>query len=701
MRQCRTIKQFYPLARFLWLAGFVFIVGCGVDNQRDISLGGAKKLFQKRLIAKQVSNEETRAQALKADKIAKLYLPKRRRTLQIRLPAGQDIEAETASMLLEAEMAAPSNNANISPTKLNNARKALQMAQFRLDKKRRSLLHKQQDLANFNKEIEANRKLEEQAYRFEIEKILLNALGELETNITTLKGKTLIGNDDKYADRLVYFGRNRLAKADEFVDLRESFFFIGNDIATGISLGRSLARSAELKSTIKEQKMSVNFAGIILPVALRSLAQSIDLPILLSKNVQNSEEQVFLEVQSVDALDILDAIIDNHDIALAYDKEMGIARFYTIDEFSANLEQALDAAKNHNELAKLYQELAMAEYHRAKLYEFYEKKFNSENGDMQSIDTIPIMDEKLGTVAPKSMIAIKDASFAHQRVVNEKRKIVLEEKRVLENEIYNLQQSLMILEGSVAQASAQLDRLLQTNTPIMSAQANTDIAQNDIMQGDREQGDRAQDETALRDMDNKADKRVGGDKLSKTPNPSDKMTEKPMIEQIAANEIEPSDPFFAPMIVQDSLQKTSQPVYTDRFKIFYQKPEYVKEALLSFFENLYMDIVPIVETAESAEIDSVENILANDNIIAEQVQAPRNSQKASTQRDKKTNEGTDERARAGAGAGAGTEKSAEKNNETNGRAGETQTRQASQTNSPLEPSAKQTMAFLTDADFRP
>ena len=61
-----------------------------------------------------------------------------------------------------------------------------------------------------------------------------------------------------------------------------------------------------------------------------------------------------------------------------------------------------------------------------------------------------------------------------------------------------------------------------------------------------------------------------------------------------------NDPLFSQAtVVKDASLGTSEPVFTDRFTIYYQEAEDIKTSLDSYFEQLYPEENPVVIQAEA------------------------------------------------------------------------------------------------------
>ena len=140
--------------------------GCGPNIQRDFTVDGAKDLFKDRLYAEQLSNDARQKQKIQAKLQEQRTMPNRRQTLQIRVPADESnlLSPFNASMVGSGDSLIP--GAGLSGGRTLAAR------QRNVELKQRQLDQKKNDLNNFMRKMSREMALEEEAYRFEIEKII-------------------------------------------------------------------------------------------------------------------------------------------------------------------------------------------------------------------------------------------------------------------------------------------------------------------------------------------------------------------------------------------------------------------------------------------------------------------------------------------------------------------------------------------------
>lgn len=503
----------------------VSLVSCGVSPNRDISMDGARQLFKKRLMSNQTDEAEKKRQQEMAIKAQAENMKKRRRTLQIRVPESFDFAG-----LSSIDTLVPNSSNSIT------AQQTFIRANQSMQVKQRALEINERELAESDSTHAKLVALEEQEYLFEIEKILLDEISRLEGDIKTLEQALVIGNANRASvEAAILFGRNKMAARDEIVDLKSSFFFVGNDVVTGISLGRMNGLDGQIMS----KEMSVNFNGLPLPAALQSLARAINMSIFLSPDLRASTDKVVLQAERNDVLDIMDILIDTHDIALAYDRDMGIARFYTNAEFRERVEQAVAFAASHNQQALAYQNIQSLENQRQELYTLYNRYFRQpgEQARMKTIEAQLILDEALSIEVPKVLVQLKQLAITRQKALNDSKAQAEQQRQLLLDEIFTLKQEIELLQIAVDSAKSNLEQ------------------------------------SRLTSVDGGTAANVSTDGIS------------------AAQMLERERSRVS--IVRDASLATSQPIYTDSFTIFYQESDDIKTALNTYFDQIYPENLAI------------------------------------------------------------------------------------------------------------
>ena len=542
-----------------------FILGaCGVSYQRDLSLEGARDLFKKRLMNNNITEAEKTAQSELALQAQADNMRKRRRVLQIRVPANHEFYDPDVM-----------GSFNPTLTGVSGPERAYISAKQNLETTKRALKINLAELEKSNRTYKELINFEAENYRFQIETMLLKKLAELRTQRDALAAKTRIGgvrtngvgsgadstedgaegaNGAGVVRFAPFFGRNRLGPEDEFVDLKQSFIFIGDDIATGVSLGRSQG----LDGKIQSRKMSVNFNGTSVPVTLKSLAQSIGLPIFLSPAVLALEEEVHLNVNNVETLNVLDILIDTHDVIMAYDRDMEIARFYTGAEFATRLENARQAVEQHNSLAEDLRQLRLIETAMELLQEVYRKYFKDTDRKAR-LDTLShdlILTNEYPLIVKRVIADLKQLAFTFEQQVWTRENTRLPGRRELEDEIFNLRKEIELLEVNVRRTKDMYEKSMAASA---ASSGQPTQGKNKFSFG-------------------------GAFASSSAPSAAEAM--------IAYERNRAS-------VIRDVSLATTQPIFTESFTIYYQKTDDVKDALNTYFAQIYPDDLKIVTVAES------------------------------------------------------------------------------------------------------
>lgn len=368
------------------------VYACGVRPGRDLSMSGAVTKFDERRAAVRAQTAQADSdgrEAIEKDMRRKLRpLPQRRELLQVRVPATMSVDdiadgvvatsIAGAVPMLSEPVATPTGN-TARPGAVRALQSQVRAADARISQVQRDMRAKraayereQLLLDQIDMRHAKERDLLLQSFKIGNEELLQTKLAELDGQYGETEPSTIIGlTDNAELAQLALFGRNELARPDEYVSLEKSFVFIGNDVTTGVSLGRM----DDLADEIGSRTLSVNLAGLRLPTALKSLARSISLQIYLSPLVGAATQKVSLDIARADALDVFDILIDNYGLVMAYDRKMSIARFYTRDEFAARIEEAVTVAEQHNRRARDFRRINALENDVAELRQVYKSYF--------------------------------------------------------------------------------------------------------------------------------------------------------------------------------------------------------------------------------------------------------------------------------------------------------------------------------------
>ena len=589
MRKVTVPEKFIRLA--LVGALCVNVYGCGTSTGRDLTMAGAVQRFDDRRAAVRAEQailegaESTRPTQLKP-------LPPRRELLQVRVPALIEVDEIADGVVADSfsDMSASGVDMAIGTGgngQLLSGKRLLESQIKALDKRSETVRRQRRTiLSTFNKEKllldqmdmrhSKSRDLTLQGFKIANEKLLQGFVADLETQYAEAEPTTIIGlTDNNELGALALFGRNELARKDEYVSLEKSFLFVGNDVNTGVSLGRM----DDLSDEVGSRTLSVNLAGLRLPTALKSLARSINMQIYLSPAVNAAPQKVSLDISRADALDIFDILIDNYGLAMAYDRKMGVARFYTRAEFSERVDDAVAAAELHNRRARNLRKISSLENDTAALRQIYQNYFQhpDDAGRVRSLTNDAIIEDDHSPAVASAIVAFKEAALQNERDLDvldlehaTKRQEQAAKTETAQFELEDIDQALAMLASERANKQTLLDDVLVRLAAEATGTANADT-QNPL----------ADDSVA---------------QIQNTPT-APSFADVPNADELRGR------------VVRDANLKTTEPIFTEKFTIFNSegaascdggggdRVTEIQTELTSYFEQLYPDEMIAAEKA--------------------------------------------------------------------------------------------------------
>ena len=562
------------------------VYACGVRPGRDLSLAGAITKFDDRRAASRAEAARLNADSDK-DLRKRLQrdlrpLPQRRELLQVRVPASMSID-EIADGVVATSIAgavatgvpstAVSGRQPATQRALQSQIRALdaRLAQLQRNLRGKRAIYEREKLLldQIDMRHAKTRDLLLQGFKINNEELLQTKLAELETQYAAVEPATILGlSDNQELAQLALFGRNELARPDEYVSLEKSFIFIGNDVTTGVSLGRM----DDLSEEIGTRTLSVNLAGLRLPTALKSLARSINLQVYLSPLVNAATQKVSLDIARADALDVFDILIDNYALVMAYDRKMSIARFYTREEFSARVNEAVAAAEQHNRRARDYRRINSLENDVAALRQIYKNYFQhpDDAGRARSLTNDAIIETERSPGVAAAIVEFKKQALANETALDN-----LDKDQAAERQTQaTVTQTAKFDMDDVAQAVA-------------------------LMQTDREAK-----QAALQAAESAAASLIKLPKISTAENTE--AVEKPSQRFVAG----PDADVLRGRIIQDANLKTTAPIYTEKFTIYNSeggstcnaegggdRAAEIKAQLTDYYAQLYPEALVSAESA--------------------------------------------------------------------------------------------------------
>ena len=541
----------------------VNVYGCGTRTGRDLSMSGAVQKFDDRRAAARA--EQARLDGL-LDEAAKNRpgqvkpLPPRRELLQVRVPRKIEVDdiadgivsdsiSENAAQKFSFDNLALSQNANNA--QLMAGKRSVESQLKAIDKRIDTIRRQRRTvLATFNVEKllldqmdmrhAKTRDLKLQGFKIAHEKMLQGYIAELEEQYEAAEPTTILGlSDNNELGALAMFGRNEMARKDEYVSLEKSFLFVGNDVNTGVSLGRM----DDLSSEVGSRTLSVNLAGLRLPTALKSLARSINMQVYLSPSVTAAPQKVSLDISRADALDIFDILIDNYGLVMAYDRKMSVARFYTRAEFTARVEDAVAAAELHNRRARNLRKISSLENDTSALRQIYQNYFQhpDDAGRVRSLTNDAIIEEDHSPAVAAAIVAFKEKALENEMALDEmdldhatKRQEQATKTQTAQFALEDVDQALLLLQTDRQEKQALLQEVVMkiADAPQLPTQTPANGA-------------------------------TTGDALAlATPAPTPQISDAPkFLDGPDASELRGR-------VVRDANLRTTEPIYTEKFTIY-------------------------------------------------------------------------------------------------------------------------------------
>lgn len=206
-----------------------------------------------------------------------------------------------------------------------------------------------------------------------LETTLFTELQAVEAEIVSLEANQIPGVATDPPGTI--FGRDLTRDSEGYFALPPDLALIGS-----ASEGAVSSKIANLRVAIDNPVLRVSFGNLRLAEAIRFICRQANLPVLLSNEVEDSEQLVSLNVEA-GVLSILDALFSQYNISIIYDDDLEVAQVYTDGEFEERLGRVRAAVETFNtslfnerqlddQLEKRDIILAMIELTRAMVYAY-------------------------------------------------------------------------------------------------------------------------------------------------------------------------------------------------------------------------------------------------------------------------------------------------------------------------------------------
>ena len=611
------------------------VYACGTRTGRDLSMAGAVQKFDQRRAAKraELAKEEAAAEGIDLNEARRKDikpLPPRRELLQVRVPQAVELNDVVDGVVANSMSAvnAVANSASALTASTANIR-ALESQLRAIDKRielgRRERRTKQADydrekllLDQIDMRHAKARDLLLQEFKISHEKMLQEEIAGLDEQYQEAQPATVLGlTDNNEFGALALFGRNELARRDEYVSLQKSFLFIGNDVISGVSLGRM----DDLAREIGSRTLSVNLDGLRLKTALRSLARSIGMQIYLSPTVDASEATVRLDIARADALDIFDILIDTYGLAMAYDRKMGVARFYEAEEFNERVEGAIAAAEIHNRRARNYRRVSSLENDTAAIRQIYKAYFQhpDDAGRARALTNDAIIEEVHSSAVSAAIVRFKEAALENERKLDE---LDMAQATERQEQLVKVQAEQFMLED--------IDQALLL---LATEKVNKDRQMAEM----KEKADQIAADAPIGSV--AAAAAGGASDVAAAATPAKAETPNQLVQKFLQG---PDADVLRGRVINDTNLKTTEPVFTEKFTIYNSEGSLsctggesdrvaqVKTELEAYFGQLYTDEAIAAERRLEREAETARRKAREEAEAAERAAAQFNSAVAST-----------------------------------------------------------------------
>jgi general secretion pathway protein D len=190
----------------------------------------------------------------------------------------------------------------------------------------------------------------------ELETMLLSLIRDLGLEIEAGLQNTVNG----LGGTIPVFGRNLTGRDDSFLEVPNDLIFVGGENGTISS------KTALLKQVLVNPDISFSVRNMPLSEALSFLFQTIGLQATISDSIVSLDTKVSLTVDAT-AISIMDALMEQHQLAFVYDPAIEVAQVYTQTEFDLRMLAVRQSIENYNAVLRQRQKLAAArnDYDRA------------------------------------------------------------------------------------------------------------------------------------------------------------------------------------------------------------------------------------------------------------------------------------------------------------------------------------------------
>jgi general secretion pathway protein D len=323
----QTLKSLLPLAAIC--AAGLLLHGCGAPERlpSDLSMEASKEVIKERAIAPLKDADDN-------EDLEDFPVLPRRSLIQVRhAPASLDDQyfVSTLSKLLSTD---PANDRNDETSQAQPT--PVQIS----DSERETIISQ--------RALERTEHLVEKGLEYEAQ--ILAVLQPLEGELRLRRQRTTSG----LGDSIPVFGRNLTGNGDEYLEMPNDLVFIGGENGTFTS------STAILKQGVRNPEISFSVRDMHLGDALDFLFGTVGLEAAIADSITSRDAYVTMSVQA-GALSIIDAIMQQNDLAIVYDPSIEVAQVYSQQQVNDRLATIRSSIENYNAVLRERKLLARAE----------------------------------------------------------------------------------------------------------------------------------------------------------------------------------------------------------------------------------------------------------------------------------------------------------------------------------------------------
>ena len=240
----------------------------------------------------------------------------------------------------------------------------------------------------------------------ELETYLFGQLRLMETEVDQafLKTVPLISNASDFP---AVIGANLTEDPNGYLSLPADLYLIGGRDSAFIS------KTAAMAPFVDDSEFNLAVRSIPLQDVVGLLSESLNLEYALSRGIEDLNRNISISLRA-SALSILDALLTQHNIAILYDSNLGVARFYTDEELILLDAQIKAAIRGHNELLFNQKNLRRAEADLDKINQMIDTSQLLLSGDDKGFDAgiKGFPRSSMGEVATASLSRLSTENFA-------------------------------------------------------------------------------------------------------------------------------------------------------------------------------------------------------------------------------------------------------------------------------------------------